>query len=64
MNDFLKELFEAYYKEQRRQDKINLLKNEINFFKDILEYGFSIDLGKVETRLREKEDELKRLMEE
>lgn len=64
MNDFLKELFETYYKEQKRQDKINLLENEIEFLSTILDEGISFqNLGILRNLLNQKESELKKLKE-
>ena len=63
MNDFLKELFETYYKEQRKQDKIKLLEKEISFYKAILEEGYRVDFEKMHATLRKREYELKRLKE-
>lgn len=61
MNDFLKELFETYYKEKKRQDKIDLLTSEIDFIRMFLDGGYRLDMMHLNKMLREKEEELKNL---
>lgn len=61
MSDFLKELFETYYKEQKKQDKIKLIEQEIHFLKDVLDFGYPINYSSVSELMRKKEDELKEL---
>lgn len=61
MSDFLKELFETYYKEQKKQDEIKLIEKEIGFLKAVLDFGYHIDYSKVNELMKQKENELKEL---
>lgn len=61
MSDFLKELFETYYKEQKRKDKIELLERENEFLNDVIELRFQFNYDKIRERMSKNEQELKLL---